>query len=749
MNRKINDDQSVLDGRKKVLENQQNEESLRDKIVKVLYNKVKEEELGIKIKALWDQANSDRTDWLDRQEEYLSDWDEFLDIEPQGIFETSSNLHVPMPLWVTRTYHARFMQTLLNPEPSLSIKARRAAFSDIVTDIEALMRHALVDWANYNEGVDEALDQWVWSWVTTGLGYLKWRWDKRFVTYRDVEKFVQEGIPKYVNDEEGNIIEVPTVSVREQEVKKTDKVFDGPILEFIPVEDVVVIGPDICDVDGSDAVIHRSFMTASEMWTLVDRGIFDEDAVKAVIDSGKDYKSGSNGGNLKQARANSDSANVDRDYELDRYEVLESYVKMDVDGSGINSDVVVWVHYGTGEILRATYLHRINKKGMRPFAVSVFHKRSGTNQNMPVGLIEMLHPISKEMDAMHNMRIDFGMISTMPFGFYRASSSLDPKTIEMEPGKLFPLDNPQADVYFPNLGNRTVFGLQEENALNNMVERMTGISDLSLGAMSGRQGATRTATGTRALVSESNTNLDIPLKRLNRGWKRALLYLLYMLQQRTPKGYEFRILGPNGVEEFKRLHNIEDISGEFDIEVSPNTAASNKQIQIQNAQTILQTVQNPILIQLGIVTPPNIYEAVKNFLQVIGIKDYSKFINTAQENQVVLHPNEEVERVLMGERVEVTMNGQHEKFIAKVEEVINDENAKEVLTQQQIEALLAQSEKHQQMLEAIEQMQAQQANSQQQVVNSDNAASGEGVEQQIEGGLMTPPPGQGGQGEEG
>ncbi len=40
---------------------------------------------------------------------------------------------------------------------------------------------------------------------------------------------------------------------------------------------------------------------------------------------------------------------------------------------------------------------------------------------------------------MHNMRIDFGMISVMPVGFYKANSSLDPKTITMEPGALIGL----------------------------------------------------------------------------------------------------------------------------------------------------------------------------------------------------------------------------------------------------------------------------------------------------------------------
>lgn len=715
-------DTDVLGKRTNTLET---EESLRDQLDNDLYDKVDDLDAAKIVNNLWSSAMSDRTDWLNKQEEYLADYDEFVNIEPSGLFETSSNLRVPMTLWTVKTYHARFLQTLVSPEPSLSVKARRSEYQDVEQDIEEFLKYTLVEWVNNYKGIEETLDQWVWSWITTGVGYLKNSWDKRYQRYVDVVEREVEGPVKFVVDPiTGNEIEQQTTVMQESIVEKVKKVFDGPAVDFIKSEDLAVISQDITDVDGADAVIHRHWLTASELWTLVDRGIFDEQAVEDIINGGDVTKSGSMGGSVKQARVtNSGESTVDKAYDHDRYEILEGYISLDVDGSGINSEIIVWTDTKSRALLKASYLYRVFKNGHRPFSAISFHKRSGTNDHMPVGLVEMLHCIQKELDAIHNMRIDFGMLSTMPFGFYRASSSIDPQKIALEPGALIPVDNP-ADVIFPNLGNRTIFGMQEESQLYVMVERLTGISDLSLGSMSGRQGATRTATGTRALLAESNVNLDVPLKRLNRGWKRCLENLLDMLQQRTPRGFEYRVAGGEGFDRYMKILGDQDLAGDYGIEVSPTTSASNPQIRLENASQILQLTQNPLYIQMGVVTPQNMYEALANYMKVIGIKEVSKFINSGFADQYVLTPQEELTRVLGLSQPPVMPNADHEGFVALATDVLrNDERVGE-LNDAQVAAIQMQITKHNQMQQALQTQQAQQANVNQQIVNSQQAAIG-------------------------
>src|SRR5690606_36348476 len=98
--------------------------------------------------------------------------------------------------------------------------------------------------------------------------------------------------------------------------------------------------------------------------------------------------------------------------------------------------------------------------------------------------------------------------------------------------------------------------------------RLTGISDLTLGLLN-QQGAARTATGARAILGESTANLDVHLRRLNLGWKKALEYLLHMLQQRIPDGFSFRLTGDDGSSYWAYIKTRDDLEGDFDVEVSP------------------------------------------------------------------------------------------------------------------------------------------------------------------------------------
>jgi hypothetical protein len=309
----------------------------------------------------------------------------------------------------------------------------------------------------------------------------------------------------------------------------------------------------------------------------------------------------------------------------------------------------------------------------------------------------------------------------MPFGFYRASSSLDPETIQLEPGALIPTDDPHKDVYFPNLGNRTVFGFQEEQALQTMVERITGVNELAMGAIGG-QGVTRTASGARALVGEMSSNLDVHLRRLNRGWKKALRLLLHTLQQRIPPGLSFRITGEDGAGYWRTIHDRSEIEGDFDIEVSPNSAASNPGIQQEQADAIMAAVADPLAIQLGIVTPMQYYNAKKRQLQARQVKDYGLFLQRPQGPARILTPEEEANHVLAGIDVQVTPEMDHQGFIAFVEMFMKDDFLNGQFSPAHMAALQAQAVRHAQMMEALAAVQAQQANAMQMQRNAMNSA---------------------------
>ena len=716
----LQNDKKVLDeGRKSPLKDV--DASIVDQGVDKLVKRLVEDEMGTKIANMWERGNANRVLWLERMGAWLTSWDDHLLSDAEGPFAGSSNLHLPMPLIVIKTLHARFLQAVLGVDPPFSLRARAEAFTDRAPLISDMMRYALNSWAKHYRGIEEVMDKWLWSWISVGSGIKKWLWDVEYTTYAGVVKVLKPQPPKMgVHPMTGAEILIPQPPVEvEEEQYITEKVFDGPACQFIELEDIVIIGGE-GNPQTADAVIQQDWLTASQLWTLADRKVFRKSAVEAVIDSGSDRRDAQVNSILKQARARSaGQAETDNDFDHDRYQVLEAHLKYDANGSGIFSDIIVHVHKRTREILKATYLRRVQKSGERPFMKIDFQPRNG--QEFAVGMIEMLYPLSKEMDAMHNMRIDFGLISTMPFGFYRASSSIDATKIDIEPGVMIPVDNPHTDVYFPNLGNRTVFGQQEEESIQAMIERLSGISDMNLGMISG-QGATRTATGTRALVGESSSNLDVHLRRLNRGWSASLEYLLHMLQQRVEPGLQFRITGDDGSDYWRQVRDQKDICGDYDIDLSANTSTSNRQIQQDTANQILQLTANPLDIQLQIVGAGGRYEALKNLLQSLGVKDFGKYISKPQGYTRSFSPEEAANRVLRGVDVPVLPQDDHQGFLDFFQHIHDTDELLGQFSEEQTIALAQQAKKHEQMLAAMQAAAAQAANAAQMQQNSINSA---------------------------
>lgn len=712
----LNDDKRVLEkGRKsKRSQDYDVEVGLRDRNIRNLVKKLEDKEIGRDIVRVWTAGNADRSEWLDRQEAYLEKYDEFIDPIYEASMDWSSTLHLPVTFIVAKTYHARMYSALMNVDPPFTVRARHSGRSDQAPLVQDLMRYVIKDWANEYQGIEEVIDRWIWDWCIAGVGILKARWHKKYSKFIDVQQ-VAEDRQEFVFNEETGLSEPQTVTdVKEVESETFLECFNGPMIDRVQPEDLLIVGGD-GDPQKADFVGQQEYLTASELWSMVDQGIFDKDAVEEVIRAGEDMVGSEVNNSVKARRSeNAGEATLDKEYDKQRYQIIEAYVRYDLDGTGIDQDLIVWVHKATGRILRATYLFRAMPTGMRPFFKIDFHKRN--NATYGIGLVELLFSLNKEMDAMHNIRVDTGILTSMPWGFYKPTSSMSEEKLPIEPGALIPLDSPQTDVFFPNLGNRTSFGLQEEQGLNSYIERLTSVSDLTLGIVGG-QGATRTATGTRALVGETNANLDIYLRRLNRGFTGLLKYLFALLQVKLPSNFQFRILGDDGNNYWAQIDSPQQLAGMYDFELDANSANSNPMVQRDVAAQTVQMVMNPLLIQLGIVRPLNIYEAMKSQLQAMGVKDVSKYITKPREMRLYT-PEECVQKTLAGVNVPLGPEQDLTGIINYIQTILDRDDLLGTLTEEQTVAIYAKMQEATQMQQALEQQAAQAANFQQVSANS-------------------------------
>lgn len=713
-----NDDRAIVENRKITFKKEIEEESLLEKSPKKLFKMLDEENYGSEVYKMWLQGNGDRNMWLTRQQAFLDEYDEFLDPINEAPAAWAADLHLPVALSIGKTFHARFYAALMGQEPICNVKARKAANEERSQVVQDLMQYTLKSWANDYTGIDAEMDSFVWNWCMRGTAFVKIGWDKKYSKIIDVVKKKVPTIQYVMNPETGeeDVVEVVKEVEVEEEIIQED--CNAPRIKDVAPEDLLVIGGR-GDLDQADVVIEQMFMTASDLWTLADQSIFNTEAVKEVIQGGQDQQSGQVNNGIKQQQIEkSGETNLDREYDLDRYQILEAYIKKDVFDSGINSDIVVWVHGQSGKILRATFLHRINKKTKkRPYAKADFYIREG--QTYGIGLIELTYSLCKEIDALNNMAMDFGLLSSIPFGYYRASSSMSTESLPIEPGSLIPVDNPQ-DIVFPNLGARQSFSMQHLQFLYSMIERLTGINDLNLGVIGG-QGVTRTASGVNALQSESNANLDIFLRRLNRAVRKIFNYTFAMVQEKMPDGFEFRLLGDNGKDYFRQIKSREEISGEYDFELEPNSANSNPGVRQQVANAVLQLTGSMLDIQLGIVTPLQRYEALKNYLVSMGVRDYGRFIQKPPQQMRTFTPEELANRILAGIDTQISPEMDLQGFVAYVEQVLGDDQLLGQFNQDQAIALVKKSQEAQQMMAALEEQQAQQRNAKQMQINGQNS----------------------------
>ena len=529
-----------MEQKRKSLKKDIEEQSLIEKSPKKLLKMLQEDGTAIDIKEMWQQANADRTPWLARQESFINEYDEFLDPIMQAPAAWAADQHLPIALTIGKTFHARFYAAVMGQDPICNVKSRKAANEERSQMIQDLMSYTLGTWANHYQGIEREMDTFIWRWCMRGVSFLKVGWDREYSKIIDIVKKQVPQIQYIIDPATGQeaAVEVMKEIEVEEEVLHID--CDAPRIECIAPEDLIIVGGG-GDIDKAEAVLEQMFMNASQLWTLVDQGIFDKDAVEHVTAGGEQLVSSQVQNNIKQMQSEkSGEASLDKEYDQDKYQILECYIKKDIFDTGINSDVVVWVHPNSGKILRASFLHRINKKTKkRPYAKADFYIREG--QTYGIGLIELTYSLCKEIDALNNMSLDFGLLSSMPFGYYRSGSGLTQESIPIEPGSLVAIDDPSS-ILFPNLGARHAFPMQHLQFLYSIIERLTGMSDLNFGVL-GSQGAARTASGVNALMSESNSNLDIFLRRLNRALKKCFSYTFALVQEKMPPGFEFRILG--------------------------------------------------------------------------------------------------------------------------------------------------------------------------------------------------------------
>jgi len=299
-----------------------------------------------------------------------------------------------------------------------------------------------------------------------------------------------------------------------------------------------------------------------------------------------------------------------------QYEILEDYRRWDIDGDGLEEEIICWISPRLpGKILGWDYLDNVYAHGRRPFRKACYFPIPFRFYGLSYA--EVVKGIQDEVNTIHNQRVDYNTIQNIPITYYRASMSLPPVQGQVKPGDMVPVDDPSRDLNWPKFSGNQGWASQEEQTLQQILERLTGETDLSLGRQPNRVGATRTAAGTQTLLGQAGLRFKMFMDSFQRFWMGIFEDILALDQEYLPPGKEFRVTGKR--PEFIRLKDRTEIRGRYDIRLASSDQTMNRQQMRQDAALVMQSVMNPTLVQAGMIGLKGIKDVLEKYLKVYGL----------------------------------------------------------------------------------------------------------------------------------
>lgn len=305
--------------------------------------------------------------------------------------------------------------------------------------------------------------------------------------------------------------------------------------------------------------------------------------------------------------------------------------RWDIDGDGLQEDVIFWVLKEPGILLRARHLTEMfpGNRVRRPVAEAQFVP-VGEDRRYGISLPELTESLHDIIVTVFNQTIDSGTLANTPFFFYRPGAGLKADIMRLWPGEGYPLGNPAQDVFFPNLPNQSqAFGFNLIATAQQYLERITMVGELNLGRVpQGKSSALRTASTTMAILQQGEARPERILRRFFEGLSEIWAQIHELNQRFLPKNKEFRIIGvkPDQEDPYKTIDDISAIRGRFDFEFQASLLNTSPGVVEESLAALGATIMSPLAFQLGLIDAEKAYNYLREVVKAKKM-DPDKFLN--------------------------------------------------------------------------------------------------------------------------
>ena len=385
---------------------------------------------------------------------------------------------------------------------------------------------------------------------------------------------------------------------------------NSPKLENILVSEFLY-SPDAKNLEDANFVAHRKKVTMSHLRQKEREGIYanvdmvhpDSGPISWITDQVEDVI----GDHYTPLHNNQ------QDKAREEVTIYECYTKIDFNNDGVLEDMIITV---AGDvILRA----EPNYMGRHPFfSISptkdphrIWVKRSyaeliGELQDMKVALTrQIVQNIALTNDPKMILSEDSINISDYVEGR---------KVIRKKPG------SPMGDAAMPMPVNQlSPQTFQFLEYLEGQKENRTGITRYNQGLDA--NSLNKTATGISAILGQSSQRLELIARMFaETGISELFRFMVSLNQKFVDQKTVVRLTN-------KQLRvSPDDLNGNFDLIVNAGISISTKESTIMTLQTMLTALMQTQAAGIPIVTPQNIYNLFRKWIESAGFKNYSDYV---------------------------------------------------------------------------------------------------------------------------
>lgn len=388
-------------------------------------------------------------------------------------------------------------------------------------------------------------------------------------------------------------------------------------------------------------------------------------------------------------------------------ECLRWMGKYDANGDGFDEEIVVLITNKEEVFLRAHMLSEISRTGKRPITHRNFLDRIG-GKFLGQGLLEQVKPLAEEVDACFRQLTDANTLSVMKWGFYDPNSDYDPDEHVAKPRAMYPVSNPQQNVYFPDIQIPIERLLNAIKLVTEFIERLTAASSYVMGKESEVVGGSGTATRTQAIMSSADTRFNLPATNLRSGLAELYTDVFNLLSMNAPEGLEEKILGAQHEKIFNDNVSMQDaLALEMECFLTPAADLGDSNTRRQLASMLYDKLllgMNPLVVS----DPNRVWFVTANYLRAYG-EEPQEWIGKPASLKPTNDPMEEHTMMRDGRYTPVEPQENHMEHIQVHTEELKGPNVL-LWPPDKIKLLQQHIQEHMQMMQRMLMMASQQKN---------------------------------------